>query len=121
MNVYNLTATIVYFLTKNQWPSTDSLGRPKFAYEKKIHEECERHDHYEDKNFVLAWGDEGHKKGWCLFKMGCKGPRTYHNCPTVKWNSGTNWPIGAGHGCIGCAAPRFWDELSPFYTPLPGD
>jgi Ni,Fe-hydrogenase I small subunit len=34
------------------------------------------------------------------------------------WNGATNWPVGAGHGCIGCSQPRFWDELSPIYDRL---
>jgi len=120
-NVYNITATIVHYLTFNQWPATDSQGRPLFAYGDEIHEECERHDYYEEERFVLAWGDEGHKQGWCLFKMGCKGPQTKSNCPSVKWNSGTNFPIGAGHGCIGCATSKFWDRMTPFYRALPDD
>ncbi len=69
---------------------------------------------------MLAWGDAGHRQGWCLFKMGCKGPRTRSNCNQVKWNDGVNWPIGAGHGCVGCAADKFWDKLTPIYQPLPG-
>ena len=70
---------------------------------------------------MLAWGDEGHRNGWCLYKMGCKGPRTHHNCSEVRWNSGTSWPVRAGHGCIGCTEPNFWDTLSPIYTALPDD
>jgi hydrogenase small subunit len=120
-NVVNLVATIAHFLTFQAWPETDGRGRPHFAYGEEIHEECERHDHYEDERFVLEWGDEGHRQGWCLFQMGCKGPETHHNCPTVKWNDGTCWPIQAGHGCVGCAEERFWDRMSPFYVPLEDD
>jgi hydrogenase small subunit len=121
MNVVNLVATIVHLLTFDQLPERDSSGRPYFAYGNEIHEQCERHDFYEEDQFVQAWGDEGHKKGWCLFKMGCKGPETDSNCPTVKWNEGTCWPIGAGHGCIGCTSPHFWDRMTPFYRELPDD
>jgi hydrogenase small subunit len=35
------------------------------------------------------------------------------------WNTRTSWPIGAGHPCIGCTEPQFWDTMSPFYTRLP--
>jgi hydrogenase small subunit len=120
-NVVNLTATLVHYLTFNEWPETDGSGRPHFAYGEEIHEECERHDHYEEERFVREWGDEGHRLGWCLFMMGCKGPETHHNCPTVKWNEGTCWPIGAGHGCVGCAESHFWDRMTPFYVPLDDD
>jgi hydrogenase small subunit len=118
MNVVNLTATLVHYLTFNELPPTDSRGRPDFAYDEEIHEECERHHHYEAKRFALAWGDEGHRKGWCLLKMGCKGPVTHSNCPQVRWNEGTSWPIGAGHGCIGCTEGHFWDRYASFYEPV---
>jgi hydrogenase small subunit len=52
--------------------------------------------------------------------MGCKGPVAFQNCPVVRWNDGTNWPVGCGHPCIGCAAPGFWDRMTPFYQHLPG-
>ena len=117
-NVVNLTATITHYLTYHQWPETDGTGRPKFAYHEELHDNCERHDHYEADRFVLAWGDEGHRQGWCLLKMGCKGKRSHHNCPSVKWNDGTCWPVGAGHGCVGCAETNFWDRMSPFYAPV---
>jgi hydrogenase small subunit len=120
-NVVNLTASLVYFLTFQRWPDLDSARRPYFAYGSEIHEECERRDFYERGQFVLAWGDAGHRQGWCLFRMGCKGPATRSNCNQVKWNDGTNWPIGAGHGCVGCTSDRFWDRLMPAYQPLPGD
>jgi hydrogenase small subunit len=115
MNVANLTGVIVHYLTFKELPATDSMGRPLFAYGQLIHDNCERRGHFNENRFVEEWGDEGHRKGWCLYKMGCKGPQTYSNCPAVRWNDGASWPIGAGHGCVGCMAPRFWDTLTPFY------
>ena len=120
-NVVNITATIAHYLTFDEWPRTDGLGRPRFAYHEELHDECERHDHYEAERFVRTWGDEGHRQGWCLLKMGCKVKRAHHNCPTVKWNDGTSWPVAAGHGCLGCAETNFWDRMSPFYAPIGGD
>ncbi len=117
-NVVNLTGTIVHFLTFGSLPLTDSMGRPLFAYGRRIHDACERRSHYDAGRFVQAWGDDGHKKGWCLYQMGCKGPETFKNCPAQKWNDGTSWPVQAGHGCIGCAAPHFWDTMTPFYKRL---
>ena len=119
MNVENLTATIVHYLTFGSLPNTDKLGRPYFAYGKRIHDNCERRGHFDAGQFVRQWGDEGHRQGWCLYEMGCKGPETFHNCPTVKYNEGTSWPVQAGHGCIGCSEPNFWDKMSPFYNRLP--
>jgi hydrogenase small subunit len=119
MNVENLTATVVHFLTFGGLPATDSIGRPLFAYGERIHDHCERRAHYDAGQFVKQWGDEGHRQGWCLYEMGCKGPETFGNCPVVKYNEGTSWPVQAGHGCIGCFQPDFWDKMTPFYRRLP--
>jgi hydrogenase small subunit len=118
-NAENLTALIVYYLTLKRWPPLDQYRRPLFAYGKTIHDNCERRSHFDAGQFVEAWGDEAHRHGQCLYKMGCKGPATSQNCPVVKWNEGTNWPIGCGHPCIGCAEPNFWDTMTPFYGRLP--
>ena len=118
-NAANITATFVHYLTFGALPALDSKGRPLFAYGARIHDNCPRRGHFDAGQFVQEWGDGGHRKGWCLYKMGCKGPQTFHNCPTVQWNDGTNWPIGAGHGCVGCSEPNFWDQMSPFYARLP--
>lgn len=120
VNVENLTALLVYYLTFKRWPPLDSERRPLFAYGKSIHDNCERRAHFDAGQYVEMWGDEGHRTGYCLYKMGCKGPVTFQNCPVVRWNEGTNWPIGCGHPCIGCAEPAFWDKMTPFYQHLSG-
>jgi hydrogenase small subunit len=114
-NVVNLTATVVHFLTFGELPAMDDLGRPLFAYGALIHDNCERRGHFDAGEFVRQWGDAGHRQGWCLYQMGCKGPVTYHNCPSARWNDGTSWPVGSGHGCIGCSEPDFW-ELGAYNT-----
>ena len=118
-NSVNLAAVIVHYLTFGSAPALDQFGRPLFAYGHLIHDQCERRSHFDAGRFVEQWGDEGARNGWCLYKMGCKGPATNYNCSIARWNSETNWPIGAGHGCIGCAAPGFWAQMSPFYSRLP--
>jgi NiFe hydrogenase small subunit HydA len=115
-NADNMVATVVHFLLLGKLPAVDDLGRPLFAYGQNIHDNCERRGHFEAEEFVKEFGDEGAAKGWCLYKVGCKGPETHHNCPIIRWNQGVNWPVGAGHPCIGCSEPDFWDKLSPFYA-----
>jgi hydrogenase small subunit len=119
-NAENIAATLVYFLTYGRWPELDALRRPLFAYGKTIHDNCERRAHFDAGQYVEAWGDAGHRAGYCLYKLGCKGPVASQNCPNVGWNEGTSWPIGCGHPCIGCAEPRFWDAMTPFYRHLEG-
>lgn len=118
-NVVNSVATIVNFLLLGSLPKTDRLGRPLFAYGKRIHDHCPRRAHFDAGQFVEKFGDEGARQNWCLYKVGCKGPQTYHNCSLVEYNDGTSWPVKGGHGCIGCSEPKFWDNMSPFYERLP--
>lgn len=118
-NPVNTAAVLVHYLTFHDLPAMDSYNRPLFAYGRVIHDQCERRAHYDAGRFVMDWGDEGHRKGWCLYKMGCKGPAANFNCPVAQWNDHTSWPVRAGHGCIACASPRFWDRMSPFYERVP--
>jgi hydrogenase small subunit len=118
-NGENLAALIVHYITFGRLPELDALRRPLYAYGKLIHDACEKRAHYDAGQYVEQWGDPGHRRGYCLYKVGCKGPVTYQNCPNVGWNEGTNWPVGCGHPCIGCAEPSFWDRMTPFYRHLP--
>ncbi len=115
VNAVNLAAAIAHFLTFGELPAADDLGRPLFAYGHLVHDNCPRRGYFDTGRFVEEWGDDGHRAGWCLYKMGCKGPRAHHNCPQVGWNEGTSWPVGAGHPCIACTEPGFWDTSTPFY------
>ena len=102
VNPINIVGTLLHFLMFDELPKLDAKNRPEWAYSYRIHDNCERRGHFDADEFVEEWGDEGAKKGWCLFHMGCKGPYAYLNCPLVKFNEGTNWPVQAGHGCIAC-------------------
>jgi hydrogenase small subunit len=103
-NPYNFLATVVHFLTFGKLPDVDQLGRPKFAYSRLIHEHCERRAHFDAGRFAMEFGDAGHRQGYCLYKLGCKGPETYANCSTIGFGDAgeNNWPVGCGHPCIGC-------------------
>jgi hydrogenase small subunit len=114
-----ITATIVHYLTFQRIPALDADGRPLFAYGKRIHDQCPRRAHYDAGQYVEVFDDEAARRGWCLYKVGCKGPATFSPCPIIQWNSGTSWPIGAGHPCIGCTERNFWDTMSPFYRQMP--
>jgi len=111
-----ISGVLAQFLTFGL-PELDQLGRPMAFYGQSIHDRCYRRPFYERGEFAETFDDEGAKKGWCLYKLGCKGPTTYNACATTKWNNGTSWPVEAGHGCIGCSEPRFWDA-GGFYNPV---
>lgn len=114
-NPYNFLATVVHFLTFGKLPEVDAQGRPKFAYGRLIHENCERRAHFDAGRFAMQFGDEGHRQGYCLYKLGCKGPETYANCSTIGFGDAgeNNWPVGCGHPCIGCS-----EKGVGFQTPI---
>jgi hydrogenase small subunit len=110
-----VTATLIHILTFGTVPALDAHKRPLFAYGARIHDQCPRRANFDAGQFVESFDDEAARKGWCLYKVGCKGPATFSPCPIFLWNTRTSWPIGAGHPCIGCTEPNFWDSMSPFY------
>ncbi len=112
-------AILVYILVNGKLPELDGIGRPTFLFSQTIHDNCERRGHFDNGEFVEQFGDEGSRKRWCLYKVGCKGPVTYAPCPVNRWNGDTSWPVKAGP-CIGCSEPGFWDKLTPFYSKEPG-
>ncbi|HEC05704.1 MAG TPA: twin-arginine translocation signal domain-containing protein [Thiolapillus brandeum] len=112
-----ITGVLAHFLTFGSLPELDHLGRPMAFYGNNIHDRCYRRPFYERGQFAESFDDEGAKKGWCLYKLGCKGPVTYNACATTKWNNGTSFPIESGHGCLGCSEPNFWD-MGGFYNAL---
>ncbi len=113
-----ITGVLAHFLTFGTIPELDALSRPTVFYGQNIHDRCYRRPFYERGQFAESFDDEGAKKGWCLYKMGCKGPITYNACATAKWNQGVSFPIGSGHPCLGCSEPNFWDK-GGFYEALP--
>jgi len=112
-----ISGVLAHYLTFGTLPELDDLGRPKAFYGQNIHDRCYRRPFYERGEFAETFDDEGARKGWCLYKLGCKGPTTYNACATAKWNEGTSWPVESGHGCIGCSEPNFWDA-GGFYQAL---
>ena len=112
-----ITGVLAHYLTFGSIPELDDLGRPKVFYGQSIHDRCYRRPFYDKGLFAETFDDEGAKKGWCLYRLGCKGPMTYNACATLKWNQQTSWPVESGHGCLGCSEPNFWDAGS-FYKAL---
>jgi len=102
-NPYTLLGVVLQFAASGTLPELDHERRPKFAYDRDIHEHCPRRAHFDAGRFVKQFGDEGHREGWCLYEMGCKGPDTHAGCSTRHFNEIPDvWPIGIGAPCIGC-------------------
>lgn len=112
-NPLNLVGTLVAFLRGDEI-ALDKLGRPTMFFGRTVHELCERRHHFDAGRFAPSFASREAREGWCLYKLGCRGPLTMNNCPKLRFND-TNWPVGAGHPCIGCSEPGFWDSMTPFY------
>ena len=116
-NPYNFLAVVLEYVTMGKLPALDELHRPKFAYERVIHENCPRRGHFDAGRFAMAFGDEGHRKGWCLYKLGCKGPVTHAACSTRHFNEVPGvWPIGIGVPCVGCTEKEVVWKMGTFET-----
>jgi hydrogenase small subunit len=106
-NPYNFLGTALQYATFGTLPELDELGRPRWAYGRTIHEHCPRRAHFDAGRFVEQFGDEGHRLGYCLYKLGCKGPVTHANCSVQSFGEVVDaWPIGIGHPCIGCTEQK---------------
>ena len=102
-NPYNLIGTVLEILRTGAPPELDSDLRPKFAYDRVIHVQCPRRAHFDSGRFAQQFGDDGHRHGWCLYKLGCKGPDTHAGCSVRMFNETPDvWPIGIGAPCVGC-------------------
>ncbi|EXJ15718.1 hydrogenase small subunit [Imhoffiella purpurea] len=112
-----ITGVLAHYLTFGRLPELDAYRRPMAFYGQSIHDRCYRRPFYDKGLFAESFDDAGAKLGWCLYRLGCKGPTTYNACATMRWNSGTSWPVESGHPCLGCSEPGFWDDAG-FYEPV---
>jgi hypothetical protein len=108
-----IVGTVAYFLQNGTLPALDSQRRPRDYFGRTVHDRCP----YEDEDEAKRLG-----QGGCLKDLGCKGPKTYADCPSRRWHSpglnqlGTHWCIEGGAPCHGCTESGFPDAFSPFYT-----
>jgi hydrogenase small subunit len=103
------TGTLAHVLIFGAPPELDDLNRPKTFYGQTVHDRCLRRPFYEAGKFAQSFDDQGAREGYCLYKLGCKGPTTYNACASMKWEQGLSFPIQSGHPCLGCSQPGFWD------------
>ncbi len=116
-NPYNLLGTVLQYATAGTLPELDALKRPKFAYDRDIHDQCPRRAHFDAGRFARSFGDAGHRQGWCLYHLGCKGPETHAGCSTRHFNEIPDvWPIGIGAPCFGCTEQHLAFRVPMFQT-----
>jgi hydrogenase small subunit len=116
-NPYILLGTVFQFAVMGTLPELDFEGRPKFAYSRIIHDHCPRRAHFDAGRFATRFGDEGHRQGYCLYKLGCKGPSTRASCSTQHFCEVVDaWPIGLGHPCFGCTEKNIAFRVPAYET-----
>ena len=113
-----LAGTLVHWLTYRRLPALDGARRPLAYYGTTVHQRCSRLAHFRARRFARSFDDAGARRGWCLLKLGCRGPSTANACTRLGWNGVDAYPMRAGHGCIGCSQPGFWDG-GGLYEPRP--
>ncbi len=114
-----VVAVAIDHLLLGKLPALDAQGRPKLIYGATIHDNCPRRGHFENGEFVEAFGTPAEAAGWCLYKMGCKGPQTATNCPLVRWNRKASWCVESGSPCIGCGNLDWVSKDAPFLARMP--
>ena len=118
-NPYIVLGTVLQFARAGTLPELDDKKRPKFAYDRVIHEHCPRRPHFDAGRFAKQFGDEGHRNGYCLYRLGCKGPVTHASCSTRHFNEVVDaWPIGVGAPCFGCT-DQFVGYTIPAFQTVP--
>lgn len=110
----NITETILYLtmMLAGRAPAIelDAALRPKWLFNRTVHEGCNRAAFCEHGDFAQTYGNDTR----CLVKLGCKGPVVKCNVPTRGWIRGTGGCPNVGGICIGCTSPGFPDRFMPF-------
>lgn len=97
-----IEAVLVDAVLVGNLPELNGESKPSVIFNQTIHDNCQRRGHFENGEFVYAFGTEEEAKGYCLYPMGCRGPQTKSNCGVVRWNHRRSWCVEAGGPCIGC-------------------
>jgi hydrogenase small subunit len=108
-----ILGTVVH-LIKYGIPDLDQHARPKMFFGSCIHDACGRRKDFDKGMFATRLSEPG-----CLYKLGCKGPMAFADCPTRKFNNGTSWCVAANSPCLACVEPEFPDKSGPFFVKIP--
>ena len=83
-------------------------------YGQRIHDKCYRRAHFDAGEFVQSWDDDAARKGYCLYKMGCKDLPP-NACPPHAGMMAFLFQSSLVTAAWACAGNGFWDRGS-FYS-----
>jgi hydrogenase small subunit len=110
----NLTETLLQLMLQlagvGSGLDLDEQGRPRWLFERTVHDGCDRAGFYDKRDFANAPGDGGQ----CLVKLGCSGPVVKCNVPVRGWVNGIGGCPNVGGICMACTMPGFPDKFMPF-------
>jgi hydrogenase small subunit len=113
----NITETLLYLIMQlaGVTPAIDldDEGRPRWLFERTVHESCDRAGFAEQGEFAKTLGEEH----TCLVKVGCSGPIVKCNVPVRGWMNGIGGCPNVGGVCTACTSPGFPDRFMPFLEP----
>ena len=112
------TALLTKSYTDGVYGAKVTLNYPEYVVGSTIHDNCPRRGHFENGEFVTEFGSEEEAMGYCLYKVGCKGPQTFTQCPVTRWNRSVSWCVNSGAPCIGCGGLNWVDNNAPFFKRL---
>jgi hydrogenase small subunit len=93
----------------------DEQLRPRWLFERTVHEGCDRAGYYEQADFAERVGSPK-----CIVKLGCWGPVVQCNVGKRGWMDGIGGCANVGGVCIGCTMPGFPDKfLQPSFLAEP--
>ncbi len=110
-----LTQLLLFAAGRAPAPELDDMLRPKWLFERTVHDGCDRAGYYEQGDFANEYGDER-----CLVKLGCWGPVVKCNVPKRGWMDGIGGCPNVGGICMACTMPGFPDKYMPFMDEPPG-
>ena len=120
LNVDNLAATIVHYLTFKELPPTDGRGRPLLRLRRPDPQPVRAARPLRVRRVRARRGaTRAPRRAGASTRWAARAPRRSPTARPPATPSGTSWPVRAGHGCIGCTMPDFWDAMSPAYARLP--
>lgn len=110
-----LTQLLLFAAGRAPVPELDDMLRPKWLFERTVHDGCDRAGYYEQGDFAKAYGEPN-----CLVKLGCWGPVVKCNVPKRGWMDGIGGCPNVGGICMACTMPGFPDKYMPFMDEPPG-
>ncbi len=114
-----ITATLVHYLTFGRLPEADAKAVRCSPTAPGSTTSVRARANFDAGQFVEGSTTTRPARAGACTRWDARGRRRSLPARSSSGTTKTSWPIGAGHPCIGCTEPHFWDTMTPFYDRLP--